>query len=107
MVAPTVPAGGSPPDPLVRSRLPAAMPEATDKEKEVARSFEAVFLSQFVNQMMETVDSEAMGGGKQAEMWRSFLSDAMAESIADQGGLGIATSIERMLAAYRSSASRG
>ncbi len=107
MVAPTAPTGGLPRDPLTRARQPVATPEATDKEKKVARSFEAVFLSQFVNQMMETVDANAMGGGKQAEMWRSFLSDAMAESIADQGGLGIATSIERMLATYRNSASRG
>jgi peptidoglycan hydrolase FlgJ len=92
---------GLPLDPLARARQPTAAPEATEQEKETARAFEAVFLSQFVGQMMETVDAEAMGGGKQAEMWRSFLSDAVAESIVDQGGLGIATSIEQMLAAYR------
>ncbi len=107
MVSPTGPAMGLPLDPMARPQQPVAMPGATDKEKEVAKSFEAVFLSQFVNQMMETVDAEALGGGKQAEMWRSFLSDAMAESIADQGGLGIAKSIEQMLAAYRTPQSEG
>jgi len=101
MMNPTGPAGGLPINPMPETRQPASGAGATDKEKEVARSFEAVFLSQFVSQMMETVDAEAMGGGKQAEMWRSFLSDAMAESIVDQGGLGVATSIEQMLAAYR------
>jgi peptidoglycan hydrolase FlgJ len=103
MVTPTGPAGGFPlnQNQISGTRQPASGADVTDKEKEVARSFEAVFLSQFVNQMMETVDAEAMGGGKQAEMWRSFLSDAMAESIVDQGGLGVATSIEQMLAAYR------
>jgi peptidoglycan hydrolase FlgJ len=102
MVTSAGPTGGLPFDPMsLGTRQPASGANVTDKEREVARSFEAVFLSQFVGQMMETVDAEAMGGGKQAEMWRSFLSDAMAESIADQGGLGVATSIEQMLAAYR------
>ena len=101
MPNPTGPAGGLPLDPLVRPRQPDAASEATEQEKEIARSFEAVFLSQFVNQMMETVDAEAMGGGKQSEMWRSFLADAVAESIADQGGMGVAMNLERMLAAYR------
>jgi peptidoglycan hydrolase FlgJ len=102
MVTPAGPTGGFPFDPMSPgTRQPVSGANVTDKEREVARSFEAVFLSQFVGQMMETVDAEAMGGGKQAEMWRSFLSDAMAESIVDQGGLGVATSIEQMLAAYR------
>jgi flagellar protein FlgJ len=100
MEIPTGTAAGLPFDPMARAHHPSGT-EVTAKEKQVARSFEAVFLSQFVDQMMETVDAKAMGGGKQAEIWRSFLSDAMAESIADQGGLGIATSIEQMLAAYR------
>ena len=71
------------------------------EERELAREFEAVFLSQFVDQMMKTVDYGPASGGQGAEMWRSFLSQAMAERLADRGGLGLGANIEQMLNAYR------
>lgn len=81
------------------ARGSAVAPTAADDK--LGRDFEAVFLSQFVDQMMKTVDYGPASGGQGAEMWRSFLSDALAERLADRGGLGLGDSIGRMLAAYR------
>ncbi|MDK3016717.1 rod-binding protein [Pseudodonghicola flavimaris] len=76
-------------------------PALSAQEKETAEAFEAVFISQFVDQMMKTVDYGPAAGGQGAEIWRSFLSEAMAEQLAERGGLGLSDNIGRMLAAYR------
>jgi len=79
----------------------AGQSQPTAEDMQVAQKFEAVFISQFVDQMMSTVDYGPASGGQGAEIWRSFLSDAMAQQLADRGGLGMGESIGRMLAAYR------
>jgi len=76
-----------------------ARPQA--EEVRLAREFEAVFLSQFVDEMMKTVDYGPAAGGRGAEMWRSFLSRAMADKLAEDGGLGLSASIGQVLNAYR------
>ncbi|TDK50208.1 rod-binding protein [Antarcticimicrobium luteum] len=70
-------------------------------EDRLAKEFEAVFLSQFVDQMMKTVDYGPAAGGQGAEIWRSFLSQAMAEQLSERGGLGLSANIAQMLNAYR------
>lgn len=68
-------------------------------EVEAAKEFEAVFLSQFVDEMLKTVD---MGTGQNdAQMWRSFMSEALSKSMVDQGGLGMAANVQQMMAAYK------
>lgn len=70
-----------------------------ETEVEAAKEFEAVFMSQFVDEMLKTVD---MGTGKNdGQMWRSFMSEALAKSMVDQGGLGIAQNVQQMMAAYK------
>lgn len=70
-----------------------------EAEVEAAKEFEAVFMSQFVDEMLKTVD---MGTGKNdGQMWRSFMSEALAKSMVDQGGLGIAQNVQQMMAAYK------
>lgn len=76
----------------------AAMEQA--KSTQTAHEFEAVFLTQFVDQMMETAGDTAFGGEDQAEMWRSFMSEAVAKHLVEQGGLGLAGSVEQMMNAY-------
>lgn len=76
-------------------------PKAGAREAEVAKEFEALFLSQFVDQVMSTVEVKSSGGGQGAEMWRSFLSQAIADQLVEQGGLGLKTNVEQMLAAYK------
>lgn len=70
------------------------------RAEETAKDFEAVFLSQFVDQMMKTTGNAAFGGEKQAEMWRSFMSDAVAKHLVEQGGLGLSGQVKQMLSAY-------
>lgn len=79
------------------------MPVTPAQEKAVAKKFEAVFLTEMVDQMMRTVKVGAMDGGHAEETWRSFLSRAMADQIAGTGTTGIAQSVERMLKAYGAS----
>ncbi len=71
------------------------------EDQRVSKEFETVFISQFVDQMMKTVDYGPTSGGQGAEMWRSFLSQAMAEQLSERGGLGLSANIEQMLGAYR------
>jgi Rod binding domain-containing protein len=70
------------------------------KSAQTAHDFEAVFLTQFVDQMMKTAGDTAFGGEDQAEMWRSFMSEAVAKHLVEQGGLGLAGSVEQMMNAY-------
>jgi len=67
----------------------------------LAREFEAVFLSQFVDEMMSTINHGPVSGGQGAEIWRSFMSQALAEKLSERGGLGLGANIEQMLNAYR------
>lgn len=82
----------------VTARPGAAAPDAAQT---AAREFEAMFLTQAVEQMLESVDIGDFGGGHAEETWRSFLARAYAEQIAGQGNTGIAQSVEQTIAAYR------
>ncbi|NEK23827.1 hypothetical protein GV827_15625 [Sulfitobacter sp. JBTF-M27] len=77
------------------------------KSVETARDFEAVFLTQFVDQMMKTTGDTAFGGEKQAEMWRSFMSEAVAKHLVEQGGLGLTGHVEKMINAYVQTPTKG
>lgn len=83
-------------------KVKAAVEQA--KSTQTAHDFEAVFLTQFIDQMMKTAGDTAFGGEDQAEMWRSFMSEAVANHLVEQGGLGLAGSVEQMMKAYVQSA---
>lgn len=88
---------------------PNRKPDSPLSEEEIAKAkeFETLFLTQFVDEMMKTVDLNAATGGRDMNMWRSFMSEAMAKSLVDQGGLGLATSVEQMMSAYKQAGSGG
>lgn len=88
-------------------RTQAVDSELSEQEIAKAKEFEALFLSQFVDEMMKTVDLSAASGGKDMHMWRSFMSEAMAKSLVDQGGLGLSTSVQQMMSAYKTAGSGG
>lgn len=67
-----------------------------------SQEFEAVFLSQFVDEMMKTAGASAFGDEHQAEMWRSFMSEAVAKHLVEQGGVGLSGSVSQMIGAYTS-----
>lgn len=76
-----------------------------DQARKVARDFEATFLSQVMEEMLKTVNLGALDGGFAEETWRTFLARAYADEMADRGTTGIAQSVERSIAAYRSAMS--
>ena len=89
-------------DPISQPTLATAQVHGTQKtgEEEAAEGFETIFLTQLVDQMMKTVDANAFGGEQQAEIWRSFLSEAIAEKLTDQGGLGFGNSVKQAISSY-------
>ena len=91
-------------DPVFPSLQPPApatkAPADTAQQSQLAKDFEAVFLTQFVDEMMKTAGTTAFGGEKQAQMWRSFMSEAVAKSLVEQGGLGLSGNVQQMLGAY-------
>jgi peptidoglycan hydrolase FlgJ len=75
-------------------------PAQGDAATSSAREFEALFLSQTVDEMLKTVPAGIMGGGHAEEMWRSFLARAIADEIAGGGNTGIATNVEAAITGY-------
>ena len=64
--------------------------------KDTARKFESQFLSIMLQQMFEGVKASApFGGGPGEDMFKSFMTDAMAKKMTDHGGIGIANSVSR------------
>ena len=82
---------------------PVAQPSAlagadAARVKKTAQDFEASFLSVMFNQMFEGVSTAApFGGGQGEEAFRSFLTDAMAKSMVQKGGIGLSTQITHEL----------
>ena len=73
---------------------------------ESAKEFEAMFLGQMVDEMLSTVKMGNFGGGHAEATWRSFLSDAIGRSIAEQNTTGIAKGIEAAIQSYQSGQDR-
>jgi Rod binding domain-containing protein len=66
------------------------------KSEEAARAFEASFLSMMLQPMFAGLSTEApFGGGDGEAMFKSFLTDAIAQQAAKRGGLGIAAAVQR------------
>jgi Rod binding domain-containing protein len=66
------------------------------KIKETAEKFEAQFLSIMLQQMFEGVQMEGpFGGGPGETMFRSFMTEAMANNMVRTGGVGIADTVQR------------
>ena len=64
--------------------------------KDAARKFEAQFLSIMLQQMFEGVEMEGpFGGGPGETMFRSFMTEAMANKMVKAGGVGVADSVTR------------
>ena len=72
-----------------------------DPAKTAARDFEAVFLTQVMEEMLKTVNMGTLDGGFAEETWRSFLAQAYADELAAKGTTGIARSVEESISAYR------
>ncbi len=89
------------PAPVEVSGSNTATQSAYSDEARVAKDFEAMLLSQAVNQMLETVDIGSMGGGFAEETWRSFLARAIAEEISGTGITRVSESVHSAIAGYQ------
>ena len=64
--------------------------------KQTAEKFESSFLSIMLQQMFEGAETSApFGGGPGEQMFKSFLTEAMANKMVKTGGVGIAASVQR------------
>jgi peptidoglycan hydrolase FlgJ len=75
--------------------LPAAaakpLPKVDPKNAETAKSFEAVFLGQMTQLMLESVEQEGdFSGGHGEEMFRGVLAEKLGTEISRRGGVGLA-----------------
>lgn len=69
-----------------------------DRIDETAREFEAMFMSEMMKPMFESVPvNSQFGGGKGEEIFRSFLREEYGKNLAENGGLGIADLVRQQL----------
>jgi Rod binding domain-containing protein len=72
-----------------------------------AQDFEAVFLSSMFQQMFTGIKGDGPFGGSQGVgVWRSFLTDQYAKSIAKAGGIGIAKDVYHTLLQHQAARSQ-
>ncbi len=67
----------------------AASPDAIRAE-EVAKSFEAMLISQFVGEIFTEQKGGFFGEGFQGDFYSSLFSDAIAKQLSERGGFGFA-----------------
>ncbi len=70
------------------------LPKVDPKNAETAKSFEAVFLGQMTQLMLESVEQEGeFSGGHGEEMFRGVLAEKLGAEIAKRGGVGLAPAV--------------
>ncbi len=81
-----------------KNKLKAAAAAGDDKAREAAEQFEAIFISQMLAPMFETVSTDGpMSGGHAETVYRSMMVEEVGKSIAKRGGIGIADQVYREL----------
>jgi peptidoglycan hydrolase FlgJ len=68
------------------------------KLKVACQQFESLFLSMMLKEMRETIPkSELFGAGQAEEIYTSLLDTQLSHELAQKGGIGLATIIEKYL----------
>jgi len=63
-----------------------------------AKDFEAVFITQMIQQLFSEVEVDPLfGGGKGEEVFKTFLFDEYGKTLSQAGGIGIAENVKREL----------
>jgi Rod binding domain-containing protein len=79
-----------------------ATPAMAAKARATAQNFEQVFLNSMFSQMFTGIDGDGPFGGTPAiGVWRSFLTQEYARSLAKNGGIGIADHVYTSLMAQQ------
>lgn len=86
----------------------ASAPTPQTKAAAASQNFEAVFLNSMFQAMFTGIDGDGPfgGGGTGGGLWRSFLSDEYAKSMAKAGGIGIAADVYRTLLGAQEAAAK-
>ncbi|WP_277968917.1 rod-binding protein [Sphingomonas echinoides] len=79
-------------DPITPARATPLL-TITPKDRATAQSFEAVFLGQMTQLMMESVDTGTFSGGHGEEVFRGVLAEKLGTAMAARGGLGLAPAV--------------
>ena len=73
-------------------------PDAQNMANPAYRKFEAFMLQSFVQSMFTSDTTATFGKGIAGEYWKSMMAEAMANKMADGGGVGIARLLEEQAA---------
>ncbi|PQA72443.1 rod-binding protein [Brucella oryzae] len=73
-------------------------PDAQNVANPAYRKFEAFMLQSFVQSMFTSETTATFGKGIAGEYWKSMMAEAMANKMADGGGVGIARLLEEQAA---------
>lgn len=84
---------------LVPAKLNNASDAAQMKNAKTMQQFEAQVISTFIEQMLPEASANNFGSGTAGGVWRSMLSEQIANQIAKAGGLGIREKVEAAIAA--------
>jgi Rod binding domain-containing protein len=78
-------------------------PNAKKKIKDAAQQFESVFLTNMLEEMFSGIQEQdgPLGAGEAQSAWRSMLVEQYADSIAKNGGVGVADHVQRELIALQ------
>lgn len=78
-------------------------PAANRKLKETAQQFESVFLTNMFEEMFSGIEEQEgpLGAGPGQSAWRSMLTEEYANTIAKNGGIGVAEHVQRELIALQ------
>ncbi len=89
-----------------QTQAPALNSAAMDRLHKQAEELEGVFLNTLTKQMFSSIktDKASFGGGFGEETWRSMQSEQIADSMAQNGGLGIADQMMGDLVAMQEAA---
>ena len=69
---------------------------ARSKVKDVAQKFESQFLAQMIGHMFEGIETDGpFGGGFGEQMFRSVMTDTMAQQMTKAGGVGLSATVQR------------
>lgn len=67
-----------------------------DAIKKTAMEFEAMYLSQMLRPMFESIETDGpFGGGSAEKMWKSLQIDEYGKAVSNAGGVGIADAVMR------------
>ncbi|MGE0605027.1 MAG: rod-binding protein [Xanthobacteraceae bacterium] len=78
-------------------------PAANRKIKDTAQQFESVFLTNMFEEMFSGIEEQEgpLGAGPGQSAWRSMLTEEYANTIAKNGGVGVAEHVQRELIALQ------